>query len=169
MAEIDGQRIEDIAEHARQTERENAPARRETGARELRLDPWAEGPPVARPVIAIMKAEKPEAVMREEARATVKRPQFVNVDEHVENAIGKLVPPRPQPAVKDFAEIETGTRLALNHEAPTSTGWTSREPRGTKEMRLDGFSTAQGRATPPSSSATASPACKPSSWKPEPK
>ena len=164
-AEVDAERIEVVSERARHAEQADradlllhaAPARRAS-----RLLPQAPGASVA--VVAIVEAEEIEPVVGEKAKPPVERVQFIQVDEQPEQPVAESVRRRPEPAMEHRAEIESRGGA---HAARSSAGDRGHDAAVT--MRDDSFATRHGRRTPPSCSATASPACSPSSWKPAPK
>jgi len=150
-----------MAQHPRQRQGEDAYAIEiDAGPEKLRLDPRPERAIPSGSMVAVVKAEKAEAVVGEEPRALVEPGEFVEVEKKIEDAVTQLMPPGPQAPVEDRAEIDARADRAHRESAPAPAG--SRKG-GASEMRPEGFSTFQGRLRPPSCSATASPACNPSS------
>ncbi|MDT4821721.1 hypothetical protein FQZ97_549070 [compost metagenome] len=161
MAEPDAERVEHMAEQPRHGQQPDRAAGRKAGLAQPRLHL---GPQVAARAVAMvggMKAEQVEPVHREAAQPGVQLRQFVDVDQQVVDPVAQPMPLRPQPLVHDAPDVECRASVRI-HDATVCA------PCG-RWMRPDSCATRQGRRTPPSASATARPACNPSSWKPAPK
>ncbi len=99
VAEVEAQRIEGPAENARHAQKADGPALKvDVRRRQLGLDvgpqraiPWA--------VVPVAEAEEIEAVVREEAQIGLQAGQFVQVDQHLEDAVAQAMPHRTQPLV----------------------------------------------------------------------
>jgi hypothetical protein len=166
MTEKDADRVEDVAQHARQAEQPNRAAGDiDAGRRQHRLDLGPERPVVARQVVALMQAEDREAAQPEQVQTPVQRRQLVQVDEQLEQPVAEPVAARRQPLMDHRAIVEAADQAAQATRPSIGAG----AGVGPRKMRPDSFATDQGRRTPPSASATARPACRPSSWKPAPK
>src|SRR5262245_26504180 len=85
----------------------------------------------------------------------------VEIKQEPEHAITQPMHTRPQAVVDDVTGVDTGgfCHAAAFRELAGAGRW----------MRPDSCSTRHGRRTSPTASATANPACRPSSWKPAPK
>ena len=159
VTKIHAQRVEAIAEYPRHAEQaDRAAFKIDAGGLQMPLDLRAQRPARAVAVVGVVKAHGVEAVMREQMQAPRQAIDLVEIEQHPEHAIAQPMRPRPQTAMHDHARIKRG---AKDHAASSGCGGIAGG--GPSAIRPDSFSTCQGRRPPPSVSATARPACKPSS------
>src|SRR5271166_1122863 len=118
-------------------------------------------------MVAVEEGKEIEPIVREDLEAPVDVVDLFEIDQEPEQAIAKPVRLGCEPPMKDRTDIKA--RLEAGPARHAALSRAAGAARGVTQMRDDSPLTVQGRFTPPSSSATARPACSASSWKPEPK
>ena len=95
VAEVDAERIEGMAEDARQREQADGPVREvETRRRQLRLDHAAQrraGRRALGQMIAIVEGEEVEAIAREQPEPPVERVEIVEIEQRHRHGVAQLV------------------------------------------------------------------------------
>ena len=119
-----------------------------------RIDLRAQGPGAAIAMVAVIKCHQVEPPARKQPQASGQIVDFIQIKQQRKQAIAQPVHARAQPMVHDVPHIQRRRR----HQAAFA-GIAGR----VIWIRPDSSATCQGRRTPPISSATASPACNPSS------
>src|ERR1700761_6740496 len=117
---------------------------------------WLSG---ARAMIGRAKTEKVESTKGEQAQVAVEASQLAEIEKNVKAAVAQGMFARLPADMSYGAGIDR-----RNRQAAAGNGLD-----GMTAIRPNSSATRQGRRTPPSCSATARPACNPSSWKPAPK
>jgi len=163
VAEIDAQRIEAMAQQARHAQQgDPAAGQVKPRLREPRLDLRPDRGLETTGEVAIVERRQVPAIVRKQPQARSQIVDLVQVQGQHKDAIAQAVTPGPGAAMDDDPAVEPRPHA-------TTRAWGSASAGGVMKMRLEGWGVSQGRCTPPSCSATASPACRPSSWKPDPK
>ena len=109
VAEVDADRVEDVAEQSREAEQPDAgPCQLDTRFGQPRQHPGLQWRAVAGAMVGGAKAEEIAALDREQPEAPVDRLGLVQVQEQREDPVGEAVTHRPQPVVHDAALVEAG-------------------------------------------------------------
>jgi len=165
MAVEEAERVEDVAGCAQRAEQPHRAGRRlEPSRADDRLDLRAQGPILAGAVVAVAQGVEGRPVVAEEAKRPVEAWRLVEVDQELREPVGEPMAHRLQPLVDHGPFVEGARDLA--HAACSRAG---ADGAADRKMRPDSLGARHGRRTPPRASATASPDCKASSWKPAPK
>ena len=108
-------------------------------------------------VVGVIETENIWPVMGEPSQLFGEFGKFIEIEQEPERAIAEAVHARLQAPMHDRSDIERRTRRHICSSAFASVVLAVRT------IRPDSFATCHGRRTLPSCSATASPACNPSS------
>ena len=152
-AEVQADRVEREAEQPRHGQQADfEPFGANSRGVELLFDLAPQGYRTAIAVIARAEGKQVEPVKREQPQAPVECAQLIEIEQHHRELVGEPVPFGPQPPVHHVAAVKGGRQVHAGARCWRVT-----------VIRSDGSARCHGRAKPPSCSATASPACKPSS------
>ncbi len=155
VAEEHADRIERVPEDARHAQQPDCSSiRLQTRGNKSLFDLAAQGSRRTVQMVAIVKADEVETVMREQPQ----RRHRVEVEQYLGQPVAQAMLPGLEALVNHRPGIERRCHS-------TSSGICTE----VTVMRPLSFGTDQGRRTPPNCSATARPDCRPSSWKPAPK
>jgi hypothetical protein len=115
VAEIDRDRVKDIAEHAWEgQEADAADGLRDSLIEEVTQDASPDGGGAVTDVVALQKAVKAGAVDLQEVQGAVDPRKLIEVDQEIEDPVEELMALRHEPPVKDGALVEAGAEGGIH-------------------------------------------------------